>query len=129
PAATLSPPAARPTCVGTTPALPRATTVRVVPWGTVGHAARGGHVATFGAARPPACSWPGDWSARLYSAAASGDTRTLAATEKTLGCAEDPALLAIPPPWALIQRCMGWPLWDATANRKTQLLGRFRVMG
>lgn len=125
PVATLSPPAARRTCSGPPAVLPPATTVRVVPWGTVVRAAGGGHVATFGASRPPACNWPGDWSARLYSAAASGDTRTLAEVEKTLGCAEDPALLAMPPPRTLIYRCMGWPLSEATANRTTLLLGRF----
>jgi hypothetical protein len=125
PVATLSPPAARETCSGAPPELPHPATVRVVPWGTVVRAAAAGKVATFGHPRPPACHWPGDWSARLYSAAASGDPRAVRAVERTLGCAEDPALLAVPPPWTLIYRCMGWPLRDASTNGTTLLLGRY----
>jgi hypothetical protein len=93
--------------------------------GVVVRAAAGGKVSTFGSTRPSTCSWPGDWSARLYAAAADRDAQALSEAERTLGCAEDPALLAVPPPWRLIYRCLGLPVADATANRTTQLLARY----
>jgi hypothetical protein len=111
PFATLSPPPSRPSCIGPPPPVPRPSDVRkVVPWGVVVRAVAAGKVASFGSAHPIPCAWPGESGTRLYAAAIDRDPRALRASEAALRCFEDPALLAEPPPWTLIYRCMHEPV-------------------
>jgi hypothetical protein len=77
-----------------------------------------GRVSTFSGS--PFCDWPVGTPLGIYWAAAEGNTRALDRVEPRLRCDDDPALLAMPTPWASVEACLH-DLWTPRVERLIRL--------